>query len=59
MAGESGIFVFSVKNRETGSFFTEDDARNAAAQQAQYASRIVMSAMMDNAEVKDNRARFF
>lgn len=59
VAGESGIFVFSVKNRETGSFFTEDDARNAAAQQAQYASRIVMSAMMDNAEVKDNRARFF
>ena len=51
--------MYKVTGRDTGAFFTEDDAKTRNAQMAQYASQMVVPTMMDDAEVKDNRARFF
>ena len=57
--GNIGVYVYKVTGRDTGAFFTEDDAKVRDAQMAQYAAQMLVPVMMDNAEVKDNRARFF
>ena len=59
VAGNIGVYVYKVTGRETGSFFTEDDAKSRDAQMTQYSTQMVVPTMMDDAEVKDNRARFF
>ena len=59
VAGNIGVYVYKVTGRDTGAFFTEDDAKTRNAQMAQYASQMVVPTMADDAEVKDNRARFF
>ena len=45
--------------RDTGAFFTEDDAKARDAQMSQYTSQMVLPVMMEDGDVKDNRARFF
>ena len=45
--------------RETGSFYTESDAKNANAQVMNYNVQNIVRVMMQDAGVKDNRARFF
>ena len=57
--GGMGVYVVNVTNRETGSFYTEDDARNLASQKAQYMAQLILSVMSDYDGVVDNRARFF
>ena len=57
--GAIGVYVFKVTGRDTGAFFTEDDAKTRDAQMAQYAAQMIVPVMMEEAEVKDNRARFF
>ena len=57
--GNIGVYVYKVTGRDTGSFFTEDDAKVRDAQMAQYAAQMLLPVMMDDADVKDNRARFF
>ena len=59
VAGTIGTYVFKVNSRETESFYTEEDAKNAAAQMNSYASQMILPVMMQEAEVKDYRARFF
>ena len=59
VAGNIGVYVYKVTGRDTGAFFTEDDAKTRNAQMAQYASQMVVPTMMEDADVKDNRARFF
>ena len=59
VAGNIGVYVYKVTGRETGSFFTEDDAKARDAQMSQYSAQMVVPTMMDDADVKDNRARFF
>ena len=59
VAGTIGVYVYKVTGRDTGAFFTEEDANNRDAQLAQYSTQMVVPTMMDDAEVKDNRARFF
>ena len=59
VAGAIGTYVFKVTGRETGSFYTESDAKNANAQILSYAAQMILPVMMDDADVKDNRARFF
>ena len=54
-----GVYVYKVTGRDTGAFFTEDDAKMRDAQMAQYSTQMLLPVMMDDAEVKDNRARFF
>ena len=59
VAGSIGVYVYKVTNRETGAFFTEDDAKNRQAQMNMYSSQMIIPVMMTDADVKDNRARFY
>ena len=59
MVGSVGIYFYKVTGRDTGAFFTEDDAKVRDAQMAQYNSQMIVPVMMLDADVKDNRARFF
>ena len=59
VVGNLGVYVFKVTGRDTGAFYTEDDAKIKDAQFAQYSTQMVLPVMMDDADVKDNRARFF
>ena len=52
-------YVYKVTGKETGAFFTEDDAKARDAQNIQYTTQMVLPVMMDDADVKDNRARFY
>ena len=59
IAGNIGVYVFKVTSRETGSFFTEEDAKTRQSQMAMYASQMIVPVMMQDADVQDNRARFY
>ena len=59
VAGNYGVYVFKVTGRETGSFFTEEDARTAGARVSSYTTQMILPVMMDDADVKDNRERFY
>ncbi len=59
VAGNIGVYVYKVTGRDTGAFFTEDDAKARDAQMTQYSTQMLVPTMMTDAEVKDNRARFF
>jgi parvulin-like peptidyl-prolyl isomerase len=59
LAGSIATYVFQVTGRETGSFYTESDAKNANAQILSYNVQNIVPVMMQDANVKDNRARFF
>ncbi len=59
VAGAIGTYVFQVTGRDTGSFYTEDDAKNYLAQKNQYMNQMILPVMMESAGVKDNRARFY
>ena len=59
LAGMIGTYVFRVNSRQMDSFYTEEDAKNTAAQNNSYATQMILPVMMQEANVKDNRARFF
>ena len=59
IAGAFAVYVFKVLGRETGSFYTESDAKNANAQILNYATQMIVPVMMQDADVKDNRVRFY
>ena len=59
VVGKVGVYVYKVTGRDTGAFYTEEDANTRDAQMIQYTTQMVVPVMMDDAEVKDNRARFF
>ena len=59
LAANIGVYVYKVTGRDTGAFFTEDDAKARDAQMSQYTSQMVLPVMMEDGDVKDNRARFF
>ena len=59
LAGSIGVYVYKVTGRDTGAFYTEDDAKMADAQMTQYSTQMLLPVMMDDADVKDNRARFY
>lgn len=56
--GSYGIYVFNVTAKETGAFYTEDDANSKTAQMNQYMAQMLLSVMNENV-VTDNRARFY
>ena len=58
VAGIMGTYVFQVNSRETGAYFTEDDAKAAQARIDSYHSQMLVPLMMDKT-VEDNRARFY
>lgn len=53
-----GIYVFNVTAKETGAFYTEDDANSKTAQMNQYMAQMLLGVMNENV-VTDNRARFY
>jgi len=57
--GTFAVYVFNVTGRETGAFYTEEDAKNLAMQKSQYLTQMVVPVMVNDAEVVDHRARFF
>ena len=57
--GNVGVYVFEVGNRSTGKFFTEADAATQQARSASYHTSILHDVITNEAEIKDNRARFF
>ena len=59
LTGNIGVYVYKVTAHDTGAFFTEDDAKTRDAQMAQYSSQMLLPVMMQDADVKDNRARFY
>lgn len=58
VAGSYAVYVFKVNNRDTGSYYTEDDAKIYASQMSQYNTQMILPVMAENT-VTDNRARFF
>ena len=59
VAGTIGVYVYKVTGRDTGAFYTEEDAKARDAQMTQYSTQMIVPTMMNDADVKDNRARFF
>ena len=59
VVGNVGVYMFNVTDRETGAFYTEDDAQRRNMQSAQYQMRMLPSVWTDQAGVKDTRAKFF
>ena len=57
--GEVGVYYFVVNGKETGAFYTEDDAKNRKAQEFAYMSRILPAMMTEEAGVVDQRYKFF
>jgi len=58
LTGAVGVYMYKVTGRDTGAFYTEDDAKVRDAQMAQYSTQMLLPVMMEET-VKDNRARFF
>ncbi len=56
--GIMGTYVFQVNGRDTGAYFTEDDAKAAQARIDAYHGQMLVPLMMDKT-VEDNRARFY
>lgn len=59
VAGTIGTYIFKVNSRDIGSFYTEDDARNAATQMNNYTTQMILPVMMMESDVRDHRARFY
>lgn len=59
LTGSIGVYVYKVTAHDTGSFFTEDDAKTRNEQMSQYSTQMLMPVMMKDGDVKDNRARFY
>ena len=59
VAGNYGVYVFKVVERNTGAYYTESDARSYQRQLSAYTTQMILPVMMDEADVKDNRARFY
>ncbi len=57
--GNNGVYVFRVNGRETNAFYTEDDAAANSARIMQYTTQTILPIMMQDADVKDYRSRFF
>ena len=58
VAGIMGTYVFKVNGRETGAYYTEDDALAAQARIDQYHQQMLLPVMTDKA-VTDRRAKFY
>ncbi|MBR4166793.1 MAG: SurA N-terminal domain-containing protein [Bacteroidales bacterium] len=59
VAGTIGTYFFKVNSRDMGAFYTEEDAKNSALQMGSYNAQMILPVMMQEADVKDHRARFF
>ena len=58
VAGVMGAYVLQVNGRETGAYYTEDDAKAAQSRIDGYHAQMLFPLMMEG-KVDDNRARFY
>ena len=58
MSGIIGTYLFKVTDRETGSYYTEDDAKANQARMGSYHLQMLQALMAED-NVTDNRARFY
>lgn len=59
VAGQVGVYLFEVLDSQAGAYYTEDDIRLRTAQEAQYRQQYLSTVLSDEADVHDNRARFY
>lgn len=59
LEGEIGVYVFQVVNRENGNFYSEADVQTAAQRNGAYQAQATQQVIANEADIKDNRARFF
>jgi len=57
--GATGVYVFCVNSRDNGSFYTEEDAAQKSKQLFGYQLNTLSSIFKKQADVQDNRARFY
>ena len=59
VAGDIGVYVFQVIDRQIGTFYTEGDVQKALSRKSAYQTQLLQQVMSETVEIKDNRARFF
>jgi len=59
IGGTVGVYVFNVDARQTGAFFTENDAKTRNNEILRFKLQTLSSILEKKADVKDNRAKFF
>ena len=57
--GMIGVYVFTVDDRQTGAFYTEEDAKRQQQQMMSQQSQMAVYALSKSAKVEDNRGKFF
>jgi len=57
--GQIGVYMFEVLDTEAGAYYTEDDVKLRTAQEAQYRQQYLSTVLAEEADVHDNRARFY
>lgn len=59
VAGNNGVYIFKVTNRETGEFFTAEDAKNSSMQMDAIWADMSFPVMMEAIEINDYRHNFY
>ena len=59
VAGQVGVYVFKVNSREVGNFFTEDDEKLNRNRYTSNQMNRLPQVMMEKANIKDERYKFF
>ena len=57
--GQIGVYLFEVLDTEAGAYYTEDDVKLRTAQEAQYRQQYLSNVLSEEADIHDNRARFY
>ena len=57
--GAIGVYVYEVMNRQAGSFFTDNDAATTLLRRSAVHTNALQTVLTDEANIKDNRAKFF
>ena len=59
VVGDLGVYYFTVKDKETGAFYTEDDAKSRNAQVFSTVARFIPSIITQDAGIVDSRYKFY
>ena len=59
VVGEIGVYYFTVKGKEVGAFYTEDDAKARNSQIFSSIATVIPAIITEGAEVKDERYKFY
>ena len=59
VGGAIGVYVFQVSDRTSGNFFSEADAATQLSRKASYQNNVLQRVIANEANIKDDRARFF